>query len=141
MESLSNLLEIAKQNNGIIEGNPLLYPECANALLSRHNHNLDYLAKSATPNPWFWSRESIDAVSKKFPLTRRTKFTFNKHQSQFLPQDTMMAYDFAASKTKQIRSHTFKWYTKLGKEINSDNIEESDNNSYDNTCFYHIEKA
>ena len=139
MGSLSKLFERAKQTNGIIEGNPLFYPECANALLSTHKHNLDYLSKSAMPNPWFWSRESIDAATKNFPLTRRTKLTINKHQSQFLPQDTLIAYDYAASK-KQMPMHILRWYSRLGTKIDSEFKRSSDLHS-DNICFHHIEKA
>eukprot|EP01084_Bolivina_argentea_P144161 253010_1 len=148
--TLSSLLAKAKANDGIIEGNPLLYPECANALLTKHQSNLEYLNKTAIPNPWFWSRESIDAVTKNMVLTRRTKYTFTNNEKQTIPFNAALSYEYASKQAKLIPYHILTWYKNLGLQINKDILQPIQythndgfkNNKYDNnTCFYHIEKS
>lgn len=75
-DTLSELLEQSQDTDGAIYGNPLLYDECANALIDEHEHNLDdILQNSGIPTPWFWSAETLDATVKHLSLHRRLKVT------------------------------------------------------------------
>lgn len=116
-DSLSELLATSK-SDGIIKGNPLLYDECANALVHPHRLNIEYLNKSGLPTPWFWSRETIDAVTKQLPLTRRLKYTFSNEQLQSISAPSLITYDYASKKTNDIPRHIYNWYHKLSKIYN-----------------------
>ena len=154
-DTLSDLLSKSKHNNGIIEGNPLLYPECRNALLDQHQSNLAYLNKSALPTPWFWSRESLDAVIKSKPLRRRTKLTFNNWNEQYIPFHAALSYEYLV-KQKLLPASALSWYLRLGEQINRDilninpfepllylhnDADTNNDNHKNNVCFYHIEKS
>ena len=115
--TLSELLATSK-SDGIIKGNPLLYDECANALVDPHRWNIEYLNKSGLPTPWFWSRETIDAVTKQLPLTRRLKYTFSNEQLQSISAPSLITYDYASKKTDDIPRHIYNWYHKLSKIYN-----------------------
>eukprot|EP01084_Bolivina_argentea_P051227 94221_1 len=83
--SLNELIsDSKKQYNDAILGNPLLYPECHNALISNeHQYNLNYLQTHGLPQPWFWSRESLDAVSTGKTINRVVKLS---HALELNPQ-------------------------------------------------------
>ena len=92
----------------------MLYDECANVLLDRHESNTEYLNKSGLPTPWFWSRETLDAVTKQLPLTRRLKYTFSNQQHQSTSAASLLSYEFASTKTDKVPRHIYNWYRQLG---------------------------
>lgn len=124
-DTLSELLATSK-SDGIIKGNPLLYKECANALFDPHQSNAAHLNTSGLPAPWFWSRETTDAVTKRLPLTRRLKYTFSNEQHQTISTPSLIAYDYASSKRRAIPRHIHKWYQRLGGVDYDDRIENTD---------------
>ena len=118
-DTLSELLATS-ESDGIIKGNPLLYEECANVLVQPHQTNIEYLNKSGIPTPWFWSRETIDAVTKHLPLTRRLKYTFSNDQLQSVPATSLIAYDYASKVTNDIPRHIYTWYHRLSNQHSVD---------------------
>eukprot|EP01083_Nonionella_stella_P209637 759734_1 len=112
--TLSELLSQSKDTDEAIYGNPLLYPQCANALLNEHEHNLDnLLKKSGIPTPWFWSRETLDATIKHEALHRRLKVTSKYPPEVTLPWSTHAAYEYGRYHA-YLPHHMVKFYHRLG---------------------------
>ena len=94
-ETLSELLS-SVEPDGIIYGNPLLYPECANALVS--NHDMYSLSSESLVLPWFWSRETISALQHNRPLHKRTKIQSANDPTAIYPIITSQQLTHVADK-------------------------------------------
>lgn len=118
-DTLSELLQQSKETDDAIYGNPLLYPECSEALLDEHEYNLDFLLKnSGIPTPWFWSRETLDATIKNLSLHRRLKVTSKYKPTPSIPWSSHAAYEYGRHH-KYLPHHMVRWYHRLGDTVNN----------------------
>ncbi len=88
IKDINNDNVIYNENNGIINGNPLLINKCLNALTIDHEINvLSSIAYNYNKFvPWFWSRESIGCVLKnqQFNIQSYWKFANNKIDNKII---------------------------------------------------------